>query len=229
MQESVYASLSSNLGMYYASGGKTPPRTGNRHGGMAETPYNVYPARDGYIAIICNNQKHFHALLRATRREDLAGDLRFASLRSRVAHMDEIDELVGAWTACFEKSDLVATLRANRVPCAPVRELPEVLMDENMHARGSLQCVDHPRFGHIVVAHSPMRYEGTALPPLKPSAELGGDTVSVLREVLGMSKSEIARLHAEGVVGGHGGCLIDAAASPHAPATLAGASAHIAA
>ena len=202
MQESVYASLSSNLGMYYASGGKTPPRTGNRHGGMAEAPYNVYPARDGYIARICNNQKHFHALLRAMRREDLADDPRFASLKSRVAHMDEVDELVGAWTAGFEKSDLAATLRANRVPCAPVRELPEVLMDENMHARGSLQFIDHPRFGRIVVAHSPMRYEGTALPPLKPSAELGGDTVSVLREVLGMPESEIARLHAEGVVAG---------------------------
>ena len=28
-------------------------RTGNRHGGLAESPYNVYPTSDGYIAIIC--------------------------------------------------------------------------------------------------------------------------------------------------------------------------------
>ena len=45
MQEAVYASLSSNLGMYFGRGGRNPPRTGNRHGGLAEAPYNVYPTR----------------------------------------------------------------------------------------------------------------------------------------------------------------------------------------
>ena len=32
------------------------PRTGNRHGGLAEAPYNVYPASDGYVAIISVNE-----------------------------------------------------------------------------------------------------------------------------------------------------------------------------
>ena len=35
MQEAVYASLSSNLGLWYGSGGRAPPRTGNHHGGLA--------------------------------------------------------------------------------------------------------------------------------------------------------------------------------------------------
>ncbi len=200
MQELVYASLSSNLGMYHASGGKTPPRTGNRHGGLAEAPYNVYPTRDGFIAIICNNQRHFQALLKAMRREDLANDPRFASLKSRVAHMAEVDEFVSAWTSDFGKSELAAMLRANRVPCAPVRELPDVVMDENMHARGSLQFLDHPEFGRIVVSHSPMRYEGTPLLPLSPSPDLGADTVSVLQEVLGLSSAEIRQLQDSGAV-----------------------------
>jgi len=44
MQDAVYASLSSNLGLFYGSGGEAPPRTGNRHGGMAESPAVLCPA-----------------------------------------------------------------------------------------------------------------------------------------------------------------------------------------
>jgi len=52
MLEAVYPSLMSNLGLYL--GARTPPpdRTGNRHGGLAVAPYNVFPTLDGHIAII---------------------------------------------------------------------------------------------------------------------------------------------------------------------------------
>ena len=40
MQDAVYASLSSSLGLFAGSGGKAMQRTGNRHGGLAESPYN---------------------------------------------------------------------------------------------------------------------------------------------------------------------------------------------
>jgi len=39
MQEAVYASLSSNLGLHYSMGNAVPPRTGNRHGGLAQGPH----------------------------------------------------------------------------------------------------------------------------------------------------------------------------------------------
>ena len=65
MMEAVYASLASNLGLFYGSDGKAPMRTGNRHGGLSLCPYNVYPAADGHIAIICNHESHWEGLLHA--------------------------------------------------------------------------------------------------------------------------------------------------------------------
>ena len=200
MQESVYASLSSNLGMFHGQGGKLPPRTGNRHGGLAEAPYNVYPTRDGYIAIICNNNRHFHALLKAMEREDLKDDPRLLDLKSRVANIDFVDEIVGEWTARFERDALTALLLAYRVPHAPVRDLSEVMNDPNMHARGSLQWIDHPEYGRIVVSHSPMRYDGIPLAPLRPSRRLGADNVDVYGRWLGVSAEELQRLIQDGVV-----------------------------
>ncbi len=200
MQESVYASLGSNLGMYHGLGNKNPPRTGNRHGGLAEAPYNVYPARDGFVAIICNTNRHFDALADAMEQPQLKTDPRFADLRSRVAHIDEIDDIVSAWTRTQARADLVAKLLANRVPHAPVRDLDEVINDENMLARGSLQRIAHPQYGDITVQHSPMRFDGVSLMPLRPSSALGADRDLVLGDWLGLDAAEIAELEKAGVV-----------------------------
>ena len=64
MQEATYASLGSAIGMYFGNQQRAVMRTGNRHSGLAEAPYNVYPTRDGYIAIIANNDRHFRSILR---------------------------------------------------------------------------------------------------------------------------------------------------------------------
>ncbi|WP_414475885.1 CaiB/BaiF CoA transferase family protein [Microvirga sp. M2] len=200
MQEAVYASLSSNLALYHGSGGEVPVRTGNRHGGLAEAPYNVYPTSDGHVAIICNNNRHFHALLNAMGREDLQDDPRFQDLKSRVAHIDEIDELVADWTRRHTKTELVERLLAHRVPHAPVRDLSEVVNDPHMHARGSLQWINHPQYGRMVVQNSPIRYEGVTPMPLEPSSALGAQNSEVFRERLGLSEQEFEELRREGVI-----------------------------
>lgn len=186
MQDAVYSSLSSSLGMVWESRDDEtppPPRTGNRHGGMAESPYNVYPCSDGWIAIICVGEKQWQKLCDVMERPDLPDDPRFASLKDRVAAMDVVDEIVGGWTGSRSKEQAFGKLMAGGVPCAPVRTLSEVMEDENMHARGSLQYQDHPELGRIVVQHSPLRYEGTDLAELTPSKELGADTDRILSEL----------------------------------------------
>lgn len=182
MQDALYASLSSSLGMHWASGGKTPERTGNRHGGLAEAPYNVYPTRDGYIAIICVGEAHWRALCRVMGAKGLGEDPRFATLRSRVAHMDLIDATVSDWTRQHTKAELFERMMAARVPCAPVRTLDEVMHDPNMHARGALTWQNHPELGRIVIQQTPFRFDGVPLRPPEPSRSLGADTMSILRE-----------------------------------------------
>ena len=46
MVETVYPAMASNLADVF-NRKAAAPRTGNRHGGLAEAPYNVYPASDG--------------------------------------------------------------------------------------------------------------------------------------------------------------------------------------
>lgn len=200
MQESVYASLSSNLGLWYGSQGKAPPRTGNQHGGMAEAPYNVYPTRDGYIAIICVGEDQWRALTKAIGRPALADDPRFVTLKARVEHMREVDELVGAFTQGFAKEDLFQLLIRHRVPCAPVRDLVDVINDRHMHQRRALEWIDHPQLGRVVLPNSPLRFEGAEPLAIEPSHDLGADNASVYAEWLGLSPEDIRDLAKDKVI-----------------------------
>lgn len=200
MQEAVYASLSSNLGLHYSMGNSVPPRTGNRHGGLAEAPYNVYPTSDGHIAIICVSEAHWKALLKAMQREELLGDARFGDLKHRVDYMDEVDALVAEFTAQHTKKALFDLLMAHRVPCAPVRDLDEVVNDEHMHARRALEWVEHPMYGRVCLPNSPMRYDGVAPITLRPSGPLGRDNQEVYGDWLGLSAEDIVGLQAEEVI-----------------------------
>lgn len=200
MLDSVYAANSSALGLYFGSGGEAPMRTGNRHSGMAEAPYNVYPATDGYIALICVSETHFTSLLEAMERTDLADDPRLATLKSRVANIDFVDEVVSAWTSRRTRADLYQKLRQHRVPCAPLRDLGDVVHDPHLHERGMLQTVDHPLLGKLILPTSPMRYGGEGTRKLKPSKALGADTAAILLEFVGADTAVIEDLRTEGVV-----------------------------
>lgn len=195
MQDAVYPSLSSSLGLHWGGCGEDiPARTGNRHAGLAEAPYNVYPASDGYVAIICTTDRHWHALAELMGKGELVSQAGFSSLKERVENIDEVDALVAEWTSRRTKQEAFDALMAARVPGAPVRNLDEVVADPNMHARGALQWQDHPEIGRIVVPHSPLRYIGSDLRPLEPSRGLGADTEAILRERTALDEDTIGRL-----------------------------------
>jgi CoA:oxalate CoA-transferase len=200
MQEAVYASLCSNLSLWYSSGGRAPPRTGNKHGGLAESPYNVFATRDGHLAIICVGEAQWRALLKAMQREYLAEDPRFATLAKRVEHGAEVDTLVGDFCAGFDKEELFQLLIRHRVPCAPVRDLAEVVTDPHMHQRRALEWVDHPLLGRVVLPNSPLRFAGSEPLPIEPTGVLGRDNMAVYCEWLGLARDEVERLVATEVI-----------------------------
>ena len=200
MLDAVYPSLSSALGLWYGSQGAVPARTGNRHSGLAESPYNVYPTKDGWLALICVTDQHWQSLTTAMERVDLQSDRRLGSLKERVANIDEVDALVSAWTRRFGKEELFALLMRHRVPCAPVRELSEVTSDAHMRQRGTLQTIHHPTLGEIPLYAGPMRFEGSDVIEIAPSKALGADTDDILAELLGKSAAEISALRQMGAV-----------------------------
>ncbi|MBI3512862.1 MAG: CoA transferase, partial [Proteobacteria bacterium] len=198
MLEASYFSLSSNLAALHAKGAS--PRVGNRQGSLSLAPYNIYPTADGYIAIITNHDAHWQALLTAFGQQALSDDPRLNSIKARVQHMELVDAMVSDWTRPLTKQAAFELLIRHRVPCAPVRDLAEVIADPHLHARGWLQEIDHPEFGRVTVPGSPLHFAGLEPPPHQPSARLGADSATVLRERLGLSDADIDTLRKDGVI-----------------------------
>lgn len=201
MQEAVYPTLASNL-TYYYDYDQVPPRTGNQHGGRSAAPYNVYPVKDGYIAIIGVKDLHWSNLLKAMGREELAEDERFANKVKRVRHIEETDDIVSAWSTLLTRDEACAILSRYNVPHAAVRDLVEVTHDRHMHERGFLQWIEHPQFGRVAIADSPIRIHGADTLPAEPSARLGQHTEEVLGSMLGLSREEIEHLQRSGATTG---------------------------
>jgi crotonobetainyl-CoA:carnitine CoA-transferase CaiB-like acyl-CoA transferase len=199
MQETVWPTLAASYDYYYRTG-EIPPRTGNRQSGLNSAPYNVFPAADGYVAIHIVTEAHWQNLLKAMGRDDLADDPRFATNSARVAHMEETDALVEAWTRSLGKMEVFARTKAYRIPCAPVRTAPEVMNDPHMHERGMLERIDHPELGAIVVPTTPLRLHGTDRVAAGPSPTVGQHNAEIYSGWLGLSAAAIAELKGSGVI-----------------------------
>jgi len=199
MLDSIYPSLMSSLGLFFGSTGDIPTRTGNRHSGLAESPYNVYPAADGHVALICVSEAHWRALTTLMDRPELADDPSYVTRVARVARIDEIDAMVGDWTRHRTKQELAELFNGAGVPSAPVREIAEVVADPHLRQRGMLREIDHPDMGPLVVPHSPIRV-GDHYAEIVPSPGLGQHNHEVYGGWLGLDAEEIAALEKDGVI-----------------------------
>jgi formyl-CoA transferase len=196
MMEAIYPSLASNLGAHHA-GDHGIKRTGNRHGGMSLAPYNVYGVEDGHVAIITSNEKHWLALVKALNLQNKFDLTLFATQKQRSKNMEALDALIETLTQEFTKKQLLELLREHRVPCAPVQELDDVVNDEHLLARGTLQKIKHPIYGDILINKSPLKFTNSVAPDYIPSVPLGNDTDHILETILGWKNFPIDQLKNE--------------------------------
>ncbi len=193
MQDCVFPTLATALGSYYVAG-EQPPRAGNRHPGRALAPYNVYPAADGHVAIICIREGHWRKLCVAMGQEDKAGEPGFATMAERSANMDVVDEFVSNWTSRLPRAEILEVTQKHGVICAPVNRLEDVLNDPHLAARGTLAPRPHSTFGEIAGVHTPLRYRDIDPPELTDPPSLGNATADALAELAGVDAAELERL-----------------------------------
>ncbi len=113
------------------------------------SPHGTFPAAGDYawIAIATRDDAEFTALAAAIARPELAADPRFATLAARRANEDELEAIVGGWTATRSRDEAVATLVAAGVTAAPVRTMDEVATSEHLRERGFFVTLEHPEAG----------------------------------------------------------------------------------
>ena len=184
MQESVFPSFASNLGLMFDNEISHPPeRVGNFHGGLSIAPYGVFPTKDGYTAIICNNDTHWHRLLDAMGKTKSKDDERFKTMADRVQNLNSLTELITSWSVTLTRVEIMDLLNKARVPCGTVNDLSEVVEDENLHARGMIRWIEDADGNRSLAAASPLHIDGINSVEYQPSPEFDADRNSILEEL----------------------------------------------
>lgn len=198
LQDAIIPSLCSNIAGHVNTGGEIPERTGNRHGGLAVSPYNAYRTSDGWVALLCPTENHWRTLCEIMGDPDTS-DERFASMEGRCAHNDEVDAIVERWTSGTTKAGVADALSGTSIPNSPVVGIGELLEDEHVAARGVLRRM-HDDDGSWLTIGSPLFLSDSSMvEPTRPR-KVGEDTDAILTEDLGMTEEEVAALHESGVV-----------------------------
>jgi crotonobetainyl-CoA:carnitine CoA-transferase CaiB-like acyl-CoA transferase len=174
-------------------------REGNRLGHSA--PLDNYPSSDGFfVCIVAGSDANFTRLCRAMDRPDLATDPRFATLAERAARGDEINGIVGAWTASLSAAEIERRCVEHDVPVGTAYSAADIFADPHMAERGDLVAVADPVIGPVRQQAPFPRFVGE--PPVVPAGapRLGEHNEEVWCGLVGVSPEELGALGREGVV-----------------------------
>jgi crotonobetainyl-CoA:carnitine CoA-transferase CaiB-like acyl-CoA transferase len=119
----------------------------------------------------------------------------------RIRNNEEVDRLVGEWTARYTVREAITRLREADVPCGAVRTAKEAIAWEQLKARGMVQALRRPdgSAAGVFAAGMPLKFSRSAAHHDAPAPVPGADTAHVLQRLLGLDAEEIARLRADGI------------------------------
>jgi len=119
--------------------GCNPEKVGSGARGMA--PYQAYDCADGYLVVSAPNDNLFNRLCRALGIPELLDDPRFATNQKRYANLIELNGYLEPLLKNKTRDHWMAILEDAGVPCAPVRQITEMLDDEQTRALGIMQSL----------------------------------------------------------------------------------------
>ena len=198
MLEAMYFNLTSEFANLFATG--TNPTKHRHRSPSAVAPYGVYPCRDGqYVAVICIMERHWQSLAELMQQPGLLEEARFAP-RSRAKNESQLNTLIEAWTRSLDQQEVFTQLREAKIPVAPVRTVADVYGNAHMRERGSLQALQHPTAGEMLLPTAPIRYSDFDTPELALFPELGSGNQLVYGDLLGRNTQQLSDLSQSGAI-----------------------------
>ncbi len=183
----------------YAANGREPSLMGNACSYAA--PHNVYPCRgnDRWCALAVFSDEQWRSFCKVIGRDDLFDDPRYETLLARKKNENELDAIVGAWTANLEPEAVREKMQSAGVPAGVVKNSADIYNDPQLRYRENFWPLRHPEVGVITHLGQPIRLSKTPAQARMPSPSSGEHTEYVCREFLNMPDEEFLQLLKEGV------------------------------
>lgn len=184
-------------GRYFATGEVGHP-LGSAHQNMA--PYQAIRCSDGHLTIGAITPKTWTSLCVVLDLENLLADDRYSDGFTRHAWRQELIERIETVTRTRSSAELISSLDAVGVPCAPIADYADVFTDPHLLQRGFYWDAPHPSIGAVRQTGSPMRLSRTPAVHGDAGPRLGAHTRQALLDV-GYDESQIDAMVAADTAG----------------------------
>ncbi len=149
---------------------------------MTLYPFDLFPTKDGRIAIAAVQPHHWDLLCAAMDRVDLMTDERSVSNAARLKHVDWVEAQICAWTTQLTRAEILAKLDGG-IPVGPVQNMADIYADPHVAAREMLETCepggDNPA---ITLAANPIKFTETPTTLYQKPPKLGEHNDAVLAE-----------------------------------------------
>ncbi|MDO4565249.1 MAG: CoA transferase [Clostridia bacterium] len=187
------------INQIYLSSGRNPQRSGNRY--ESAYPYDSFKTANGSFVMSCANDKLFSKLCEIMNMPELEADERFCSNKNRVQNHAPMKRIIEDWLADKSADEMVEKLTEVGIPAAPILDIAQVTADPHIaDAREMFVPVDHPVAGNMKITGNQIKLSQNPIQFERAAPTLGQHTAEILREYLDVSREELARLSAEGVL-----------------------------
>jgi crotonobetainyl-CoA:carnitine CoA-transferase CaiB-like acyl-CoA transferase len=202
---SEYEAACSTLGpalLDYSINGQTAGPAGNRSEWPLAAPHGCYRCKgeDCWCVIAVFSENEWHSICRVMGEPQWAQQEKFSIAQSRMDNADELDTLIGEWTAGYMPHEVMGMLQAAGVPAAAVNDARDLANDPHLNGRDFFVKMKHPLLGMIKSDGNPIRLSTTPPQYNKAAPLLGEDNQRVFIDILGMDEDKFKRYVAEGII-----------------------------
>jgi crotonobetainyl-CoA:carnitine CoA-transferase CaiB-like acyl-CoA transferase len=180
MMDTVMSTMLPSFARYLASG-IVPKPMGTLFDGIV--PYRNFVCADREITLAVASDKLWRSFCEAIGRIDLAQDPGYKTNPLRVKNRGVLEPMLEAMFRAHPAEYWVSLLSKQGVPATVVRNLKEVMDDEQTTARNMTPTVQHPVAGAIRVVGVPVQLSETPGRIGSASPLLGADTATILGDL----------------------------------------------
>jgi formyl-CoA transferase/CoA:oxalate CoA-transferase len=197
MMEGQLALLGTAIANYFADG-NVPRPMGTAY--SVVVPYQTFHTKTRDLALAIAGEKIWRKFCPVMGAPELLEDPRYRNTVERSRHRDTLIPALQKIFLTRSYEEWEKLLLENDIPVGAINDIAQVVEHPQVKARESLLDVDHPSVGNVRVVRSPVRLSKTPARAPTPSPVHGQHTHDVLWEVLGMTREEIDKLEAVGVI-----------------------------
>lgn len=173
-------------------------RSGNRSANNA--PRNTYKTKDGrWVALSAAAPSITRRVMELTGGKAAAEDPRFATNAGRVAHIEEVDAIVGGWIARHTLKEVLEAFDKAEAAIGPVYDIGQIFENPQYRARDSVTTIEDKDLGPLRMQNVFPRMSRTPGRIKHGGPRLGEHSAQVLDELVrtgGISAELAARVAA---------------------------------